>query len=190
MKGTLDPATQEKIEAFARRRRQLILLRGGCAVLAILLAGMMALAFVDWQVLMADELRWVLSAAAYGAALAAAWVTAIRLLWRPPDSRLLARFIEQAKPELREDLLSAVELGDPRGAAAWDSEEFREVLQTSVAERIRGVEVRSLLSFRRISPWVGSAAGLAGLCGALLLLPGLRYDHLLLRSFLPMANLE
>jgi hypothetical protein len=190
MKGTLDPTTLAKIEAFARRRRQLILMRGVCAVLAILLAGMMALAFVDWQVLLADEVRWALSAAVYGAALAAAWATALRLLWRSPDARVLARFIEQVRPDLREDLLSAVELGDPRGASAWDSEEFREILQRSVADRMRGVEVRALLSFRRIAPWAWSAAGMAGVCAALLLLPGLRYDHLLLRSLLPLANLE
>src|SRR5262245_1522153 len=119
MKGTLDPTTLEKIDAFARRRRQLILVRGVCAVLAILLAGMMILALVDWQILLPDQARWALSAVVYGGAIVAAWATAVRLLWRAPDARLLARFIEQVRPELREDLISAVELGDPRGRSAW-----------------------------------------------------------------------
>ena len=38
MRGTLDPLTLGKIDAFARRRRRFILVRGICAVVTILLA--------------------------------------------------------------------------------------------------------------------------------------------------------
>ena len=44
MRGTLDPLTQAKIDAFARRRRRFILVRGICAVVTILLATMTLLA--------------------------------------------------------------------------------------------------------------------------------------------------
>jgi hypothetical protein len=190
MRGTLDPVTQAKIETFARRRRRLILVRGLCAVLTILLAAMTVVALVDWQILLPDEVRWALSGTAYGLALLAAWFTCMRLVLRSPDPRTLARFIEQVRPELREDLISAVELGDPRGRERWDSEEFREILQKSVADRIRSVEVEALLSYRRIARWTWAAGAVTGLCLLLFLLPGLRYRHLLLRSLLPMANLE
>ncbi|HXX94705.1 MAG TPA: hypothetical protein VEN81_13810, partial [Planctomycetota bacterium] len=190
MRGTLDPRTLEKIEAFAERRKRLILARGLCAVFTILLAAMSVLALVDSSVVMPDEARWALSAAAYGAALFAAWYTCARLIWSAPDARVLARFIEELRPDLREDLLSAVELGDPRGRAQWDSEEFREILQKDIAGRIQSVQVGALLSYRRIARWGYAAAGILGVTLILFLIPGLRYDNWLLRSLLPGANLE
>jgi hypothetical protein len=189
MRGTLDPVTLAKIDAFARRRKRLILARGLCAVFTILLATMSVLALVDYFVVMPDEARWTLSVGAYGAALFAAWFTSARLIWNAPDSRVLARFIEQLRPDLREDLLSAVELGDPRGREQWESEEFREILQQDVAGRIRDVQVESLLSYKRIARWGYAAAGILGICLVLFLVPGLRYDNWLLRSLLPGANL-
>src|SRR5438552_19127805 len=97
MKGTLDPITLVKIGAFARRRRRLILVRGLCAALTILLAAMSALAIVDYLVLLPDEARWALSLVAYGVTLLAAWITCARLIWKSPDARVLARFIEQLR---------------------------------------------------------------------------------------------
>src|ERR1043166_2237179 len=115
MRGTLDPTTLAKIDAFAPRRRGLLRARGLCAGLAVLLAAMTTLAVVDYFVLLPDEARWALSLVAYGVTLVAAWFNCIRLMWSAADARVLARFIEQLQPELREDLLSAVELGDPCG---------------------------------------------------------------------------
>lgn len=203
--SALDPAILEKIEAFARRRRRLLWARGACALGAVLAAAMTAAALVDWLVLLPDGARAALSAAAYAAALAAGWFAAGRFLRRRPDARVLARFIEQARPELREDLLSAVELGDPgrtrlRGRSSDDSSEaearavpspaFLEALQRGVAERLREVEAAAVLPWRRIAPWAWAAAGALGVVGALLLVPGFRYEHRLLRSLLPLANLE
>jgi hypothetical protein len=203
--SALDPAILEKIEAFARRRRRLLWARGACALGAVLAAAMTAAALVDWLVLLPDGARAALSAAAYAAALAAGWFAAGRFLWRRPDARVLARFIEQLRPELREDLLSAVELGDPgtprlRGrsnhgsgeAEAWavPSTAFLEALQRDVAERLRDVEAAAVLPWRRIAPWAWAAAGALGVVGALLLVPGFRYERRLLRSLLPLANLE
>ena len=128
MRGTLDPLTQAKIDAFARRRRRFILVRGICAVVSILLVTMTMLAFVDRFFLLPDELRYAFSALGYGVALAGAWYTCARLVWRSLDPRELARLIEHVRPDLREDLISAVELGDPNGKQQWDSEEFREIL--------------------------------------------------------------
>lgn len=190
MRGTLDPLTQGKIDAFARRRRRLILVRGICAVVSILLVTMTLLAIVDRFFYMPDEARYAMSGLAYVAAFIGAWYTCARLVWRSLDPRELARLIEGVRPDLREDLISAVELGDPHGQAQWESEEFREILQTSVARRMESVSVAELLSFQKISAWVWVATGVTTFVIALLLVPGLRYDSLLLRALNPLANIE
>src|SRR6185436_11519034 len=97
---------------------------------------------------------------------------------------------EHVRPELREDLISAVELGDPHGQERWDSEEFREILQQNVAKRIQGVEVSDLLSFHKIQNWLYGAGTVVALVVGMMLIPGMRYEHWLLRSLLPNANLE
>src|SRR5579862_1152514 len=190
MRGTLDPLTQGKIDAFARRRRRLILVRGICAVVSILLATMTILAIVDRFFYMPDEARYAMSSLAYGLAFFGAWYTCARLVWRSLDPRELARLIEGVRPDLREDLISAVELGDPSGRERWESEEFREILQTNVARRMQDVKVSELLSFHRISAWVWVSTGVTAFVIALLMVPGLRYDRLLLRALNPLANIE
>jgi len=190
MRGTLDPLTQAKIDAFARRRRSFILVRGICAVVTILLATMTLLAFVDRFFLLPDEMRYAFSGLAYAVALVGAWYTCARLVWRSLDPRELARLIEHVRPDLREDLISAVELGDPGRQEQWDSVEFREILQQSVAKRMQSVEMSELLSFHRISSWVWASSGVLAFVMALLFVPGLRYDHLLMRALNPLANIE
>src|SRR5207248_10669049 len=98
MRGTLDPLTQSKIDAFASRRRRFILVRGICAVVTILLATMTILAFVDRFFLIPDELRYAGSALAYLVALAGAWYTCARLGLRSLDPRELARLIAHVRP--------------------------------------------------------------------------------------------
>jgi hypothetical protein len=182
----LDPLVESKIAAFARRRRRLILVRALCAVFTIFLVTMSILAVIDYLFLMPDAVRYLLSGLGYGAALLGGWWSCARLAWRSLDPRDLARLIEQVRPELREDLIAAVELG---GKEQGDSEEFCEILQQSVARRMREVELREILSFRKISAWLWAACGVGALVTALVLAPGLRYDRLLLRALLPIANL-
>src|SRR5204862_6727927 len=93
-------------------------------------------------------------------------------------------------PPLRHVLIPAVELGAPSGKQQWDSEEFREILQQNVAKRMQSVEMSDLLSFHRISSWVWASSGVLAFVMALLLVPGLRYDHLLMRALNPLANIE
>src|SRR6185295_215418 len=107
----LDPRIAAKLRAFAQRRRKLILVRGLCSAIGMLLGTMMIVALVDWLLVLSDEVRWTLSAAAYLAVLVVEWRTCLRQLVHAPDPRRLARLMEHAAPKLREDLLSAVELG-------------------------------------------------------------------------------
>ena len=69
----LDPVIQEKLTAFANRRRRLIVTRGVFAALAMLLLTMLIIAGIDLSVRMPDWLRWTLSGSAYAAVLVIAW---------------------------------------------------------------------------------------------------------------------
>src|SRR3954467_10814778 len=110
MSNRLDPLIQEKLRAFARRRRRLIVIRGVFAALAMLLLTMVLVAVVDYNWVLPDWARWTLSGTAYTAVLVIAWRQCLSWLVHAPDERQLARLVEHAEPRLREDLLSAVEL--------------------------------------------------------------------------------
>ena len=145
MNDHLDPVILRKLHAFARRRRGLIILRGALATVATLMIAMIAVSAVDyWVPLLADWIRWLLSGAAYGAVLAVGWWHLFRPLAHAPDERQIARIVEHAEPKLREDLLSAVELGGARGGVL-DSAQFRGLLQTDVSARVQDLKVESLL---------------------------------------------
>ena len=117
MSYKLDPRIISKLRAFAERRRKLILIRGAATAAAMLLATMLLVAAIDFTFVLPDVVRWSLSGVAYLAVLIAEWRTCLRLLAHAPNPRRLARLVEHAEPKLREDLLSAVELGTPRGRA-------------------------------------------------------------------------
>src|SRR5262245_30080562 len=148
----VNPVTLEKIRAFGRRRWRQALLRSVAALGLIGLGGLGAIALVDRIAVVPDLVRWLLSAVGYLAA-AAALVHLIRETVRPSSLRELARRMEAAAPELREELLSAVELGD--SDSRWDSDVFRSLVQSRVAERVQKVDVGALLPFRRILPSAG-----------------------------------
>ena len=183
----MDPLILQKLQAFAARRRRLIILRGICSALAMLLATMMAVALLDRLFLMPDWLRWSLSGVAYVAVLVTEWRASVRLLLHLPGPRRLARLVEQTAPELREDLLSAVELGE--GDARLDSPIFRELLQASVVKRMAGIEAQDLLPARLLQRsflWLGGAVAALGVA---FLIAGSPFASMLLRALLPLANL-
>src|SRR5262245_32928461 len=183
----VNPVTLEKIRAFGRRRWRQALLRNLAALVLIGLGGLGAIALVDRIAVVPDLVRWLLSAVGYLAA-SAALVHLIRETVRPASLRELARRMEAAAPELREELLSAVELGS--SDARYDSEVFRSLVQSRVAERVQKVDIGALLPFRRILPWAGGAV-LAVAIGLLLsALPALRFDQLARRALQPWSNLE
>lgn len=185
-----DPAIVQMLQAFARRRRRLILLRGGLATLAVLIAAMLVVAALDyWLPLLRDWVRWALSATAYAAVLGVAWRLWLRPLLDVPDARQLARLVEHAAPALREDLLSAVELGHA-SAAGFDSAQFRALLQSDVALRVRDLKVKSLLPVGLLKRYINVMALIGLVVVGLIGLSGLRFGALLLRALMPGANLD
>ncbi len=189
MSATLDPLIQEKLSAFAGRRRKLIIIKGVLAAVAMLLLTMLVVAAVDMQWMLPDWLRWSLSGAAYLAVVIVAWRACLGQLLHAPDERQLARLVEHAEPGLREDLLSAVELGRTDGKV-FDSEQFRALLQADVAQRMGGMEMKSLLPVALIRRYIGYAAAIAGIALIMMVASGWRFHTLLLRALFPGANLE
>ena len=136
MSVQLDPIIAEKLEDFRRRRRNLIVLRGICTAIVTLLGVFSTIAIADYlsQARMPDELRTTLSYVGYAVVVLAVWRTCARLLLELPSRRKLARLIEQTAPELREDLLSAVELAREEGVES-DSEIFRKLVQKTLSSQ-------------------------------------------------------
>jgi len=190
MRHHLDPVIWKKLQAFARRRRSLIILRGVFAAVAMLVGTMILVAGVDyWQPLLPDWVRWALSAVAYSAVLVIAWRLCLDQLLHAPDERQIARLVEHAEPKLREDLLSAVELGRAQGDV-FDSDEFRGLLQADVSARMQSLEVTSLLPVALLKRYIGIAAAIAVAVVALTLVSQNRFTTLFFRALLPGANLE
>ena len=116
MSAALDPLIASKLAAFGQRWRLLIILRGLCGGVITLLGTMTVVAFLDLLIILPDSARWTLSAVGYGATAAVVWFTCLRSLRHLPGPHELARLVEKARPDLREDLLSAVELGDNKSS--------------------------------------------------------------------------
>jgi len=189
MSHQIDPIILQKLQAFSQRRRKLIIFRGVCAALATLLATMMLIAFIDWIFVLPDGARLGLSIAAYLAVIFVEWRSCVRLLMHAPGPKRLARLVEHAEPKLREDLLSAVELGDAKSDAAFDSEQFRALVQSDVAARMEGIDVERLLPANLVRRYTAIAAGIAVACVVAFALTGFQFGTLMMRALLPMANL-
>ena len=62
MSAHIDPIILQKLQAFARRRRALILIRGIFAAVAMLVGTMVVVAAVDfWIPFLSNGVRWTLS---------------------------------------------------------------------------------------------------------------------------------
>jgi hypothetical protein len=189
MSYKLDPRILSKLRAFAARRRKLIIIRGIAAALAMLLATMLVVAAVDFLFVLPDEARWSLSAVAYLAVIVAEWRTCLRLLAHAPSPRTLARLVEHAEPKLREDLISAVELGTPENETVFDSPQFRGLLQQDVATRMEGVEVERLLPVNLVRRYLTIASIIVVAVIAAFIGTGFQLGTLMLRALFPGANL-
>ncbi len=188
MPTQLDPKIAAKLAAFAQRRRRLIIIRGIASGLAMLIATMLLVALLDWLFVLPDGIRWALSGAAYLAVIVTEWRSCLRLLAHAPRPQRLARLVEHAEPKLREDLLSAVELGGAGEREVLDSPQFRALVQSDVAQRMEGLDMQQLLPVKLLRTYlmIAGAIVLALIVG--LIATGAQLGTLLMRAMLPMAN--
>lgn len=190
MSAPIDPLILSKLAAFSERRRKLIVRRGIYAAVATLLLTMMGIALIDALFVLPESVRWGLSLAAYATVLGVEWWSCWRLLLKSPDHRQLARLVEHAEPKLREDLLSAVELGETSSDQVLDSPQFRALLQADVAERMGNLEMERLLPAHLVRrSMVVMGIIFVGFIAAFSLSGG-QFGTLLLRALAPGANLD
>ncbi|NND96760.1 MAG: hypothetical protein HKN47_05455 [Pirellulaceae bacterium] len=183
----LDPITQQSLVYFDRRRRWLLLLRSIAAGVIVFVAAMTVVAICDYFWLLSAAVRWGLSAVGYAATVFAVWHFGLNE-FRSHDPRRLARQMQTAAPNLRDDLLSAVELADPNDANG--SPVFRERLQGRVARRISALDVGRLLPVGLIQRWLSTGVGVAAICVILMLIPSMQFGRRFARAMLPGAPIQ
>ncbi|MDG1895127.1 MAG: hypothetical protein P8J37_09475 [Fuerstiella sp.] len=185
----LDPVVAAKLRQFGRRRLRLIVARGICAGIVSLLLCVALVALIDWYWLLSDNARWCLSGAAYLTVVATVWMTCLRRMMHVPANEEIATQVEQAEPELRENLLSAVELASDDPSSLHDSPVFRSLLQGRVAGQMGQIRVPNLLPFRLVARWVVAATVLVVVAAMLLSSSNPRLRQLAARAMLPGANI-
>lgn len=191
MNLSLRPATHEALQRFRLRRQQLLRLRALLCGTALALAAFVLIALLDRAWFMPDALRPWVTLLAYGGAAYAAWHVAWRFIAQGNGKEGTAKLIEAAEPALRERLLAAVELADPKGGVnVKDSVEFREKLQDDVAGAIEGIDWNAKLPARTLRPWFYAAGGVVAVILVLCVIPGLHLAGFMARAALPFANLE
>ncbi|MEC8044303.1 MAG: hypothetical protein VX130_06910, partial [Verrucomicrobiota bacterium] len=192
MNQNLDPIISRKLSDFRTRRRNLILLRGLCSGILSFLGAFIVIALIDYlsQARIQNEYRSWLSIAGYIFVFGVIWQTCLGPLLHLPSSRKLARLLEKSSPELKEDLLSAVELG-MNNQGTEDSEIFRKLVQKQASSKASNIDVKSILPIGRLKNWLMGTLALIMLTLALLQIPDFGSDLRLLmqRAMIPGANL-
>ncbi|MEJ7592523.1 MAG: hypothetical protein WKF77_13305 [Planctomycetaceae bacterium] len=189
MSITLDPIVSSKLRHFARRRLWLIVARGLCAGVVTFLLCLAIVAAIDWYWLLSDYVRWSLSGAVYMAVVVAVWMTCLRRMMHLPANEEIASQVEQTEPQLREHLLSAVELATDDPASLHDSPVFRSLLQGKVAEQMGRIRVSHLLPVKLVAKWILTAIVVVAVTLLLLTSGDARFRQLAARAMLPGANI-
>ena len=183
----LNQKTAEVLGKFDRRRRLLLIARGIASAVVILLVLVALIACADFIWLVPDGMLWMMSAASYVVSIFGFWVFGVRPMGQQ-DPEQVARQLEASETDLREDLLSAVELANPLYVNGATS--FRKRLQDTVATRVSGLDLVSLLPISLISRWLIAALVLLGLFLILSMLPGLQFGRRVARAMIPGAAIQ
>jgi len=178
MDSNLDPIIRRQLSAFRSRWRGLLFGRGLCITLLTLCVGILLLLALDAGLSLNQESRFWAGGIIYGIVLVVFIVACILRPMRLPDERGLATLMEKADPDLREDLLSAVELSNVEAGQGHDSAKFRELLREDVAGRMDKVCVPDILPLGLLGRWLTFTLVLLAVIAVVLLVPASR-NHLL-----------
>lgn len=181
------PPTRSAIEHFAVRRSRLQFYRGVAIGIASLIAGMILLVILDYAWSLSTPLRTIGTLFVDVGAFTAAWLCGVRQS-RLRDWTAIARSMEATTPPLRQRLLSAVELEDPRRANG--SVELRSSLQSGVASQLSSIDIRRMLPWRLIRTTLLAAAGAVAIVALLSMIPSWQFPRRLARAFVPIAPIE
>lgn len=189
MSISLDPVVAKKLRQFGRRRLWLIVARGICAGIVTFLLCVAAVAAIDWYWLLSDNARWGLSIGIYVPVIVMVWMTCLRKMLHLPAREEIASQVELSEPELRENLLSAVELATDDPSVLHDSPVFRSLLQGKVAQQMGRLRVPTLLPVRLVAKWMLAAILVIAVAAGLLTSGDARFRQLAARAILPGANI-
>ncbi|MCR9199622.1 MAG: hypothetical protein NXI04_13320 [Planctomycetaceae bacterium] len=190
MSTQLAPQVSDKLQEFAQRRFRLRLVRVVCVLLTALIPAISLVAFCDWGWVLTDQLRWILSATAYGLSAVLTWWLAGRPLLRRDSTAELAAQLESTDPALREQLRAAVELSTDTPDQVPDSATFRSLLQQQVGQQMEEVAVSRSLPVSLMKRWLQAAFVVVVVVACVLLFGGPRLRTLAVRAMLPMANID
>ncbi len=186
---SLRPETTAALAQFRARRSSLLQRRGWLATVLCALGLLVLIALLDRLWLLPDGLRPWVSLAAYAGCAYAGWRLAWQYLSRVRDNAGAARAAESVAPELREQLLSAVELSQADNAKIKDSPEFRAKLQDEVAQAVKGIDWKARQPADVLVPWIKALAATVLVIAVLSFVPRLHLPGFLARAALPFANL-
>jgi hypothetical protein len=192
MNTKLDPIITRKLDDFRTRRRNLILLRGLCSGVLSFLGTFVLIALIDYltEGRMTGDTRTGLSVIGYCLVLVLLWKTCLGPLLQLPSAKKLARILEQSSSDLKEDLLSAVELGVSNEASP-DSDIFRQLVQKQASTKASKLDIKSVLPLGTLKYWLRGTVGLIAITIALFQIPDFGSDLKLLmqRAIMPGSNL-
>lgn len=187
---SLRPETLAALAAFRARRHTLLWRQGLVVALFWAVSSLLVVALLDRAWLMPDAIRPWCSLAAYAACAVVSWRVAWRFFMPVDDHAGAARMAEGVAPELREKLLSAVELSQAPEHEVKDSPEFRAKLQAEVADVARQIDWTARQPATVLVPWIKRFVLLAAVVVGLATVPKLHLPGFLARAALPFANLE
>lgn len=165
--------SEERIQATIRdvrmQWRRRTLLTGGIWLIAFLVAVAVGLMFLDRFIGASPSILLAWCALGGLGALVVALLFIVRPLLRRPSDRQIALLIEEARPELEDRLISAVELNDPK-ARRQAHAELAERLIDDAAHRARSLAIGAVIDRQKEKVLVGAGAlGLVFLLAAGLL---------------------
>jgi hypothetical protein len=195
MSAIIDPVIGDQLNRFARRQRWWILCRAALIALAVWIVAVLFVTWVDAAWVIERGPRSLLTLATYAVAAAVFLALAVPRLRGDEPLRRAALAVEGARPDMRDRLLSAVELA---GAAEKSKESsatvsglaFIEAAQRDVALRINRLDVRELLPVRLLQRPMLIAAVLFAAAASLALIPNLNYGNRFARAIIPGIDLD
>lgn len=188
MSIAIDPLIQGKLQQFIGRRRRWGMLYAFLVAATIWLLGVLLFTWIDATWILDRTVRSLLSLATYVIAGLTGLIIGYRRLRDADPLTGAAIAIEKETPELKDQLLSAVELA--RSGEASGSGTFIGALQQNVAGKIRAVDVRSLLPLKMLSRPIAIATAIVLICGLLTVFPELQFGRRLARAIIPGFDID
>ncbi len=191
MSIAIDPVIHDRLNRFTRRQRTWIVIRAAAVAVAFWIVSVLAVTVIDALWVIERGPRSLLTLATYGLALALFARLTLTPLRRNTPLNRAALAVEGAKPEMRDRLLSAIELANASAdGSLTGSPVFVAAAQRDVAIKINPLDVRELLPLRLLRRPLTIATLLLVAAISLVLFPDLQYGNRFARAIIPGIDLD